>query len=303
MLKQVAKEVIGFIFRFSGTPYIIRKVFLKNKVTIVVYHNPNPEVFKKHIEYLSRQYNFISLSRLVSAIHTRNWADIPEKALVLTFDDGHKDNYKLLEIFRTYNINLTIYLCSHIINTNRSFWWKTGYSNHEKLKKIPHDMMLKSLREEVDYWPEKNYLERQSLNKSEIIEMLPYMDFGSHTKFHPILINCSKEKCKYEIANSKKYLEQLLGKTIEDFCFPNGDYSSREIVYIKESGYRSARTLDVGWNDINTDPYKLKVMEVQDNASINVLCAQVSGFFGYLRYLRYRSLKRTRLPFIREKDL
>ncbi len=94
------REIVGFIFRFSGVPFLIREVFCKNKVIIIFYHDPKPEIFKKHIEYLSKHYNFISLSKLVNAIYSKDWSDIPLKSLVVTIDDRFKDNYKLLEIFK-----------------------------------------------------------------------------------------------------------------------------------------------------------------------------------------------------------
>lgn len=275
--------------QFTGIPCIAREVFLRKKATIVVYHSPEIELFKKHIEYLYKRYNFISLNTLINAINSKGWSSIPAKSLVVTIDDGNKDNYKLLEILKEYKIVPTIYLCSHIVNTNRHFWWKTGHLRLQELKGLPHDQMLTSLQDQVGYEPEKEYQNRQALNYVEILEMSPYVEFGSHTKFHPVLTTCSDEKSRDEIVNSKKYLEQLLGKPFEDFCFPNGGYTYREIEYVKESGYRSARTLDVGWNNITSDPYKLKVIEIQDNASLNVLCAQIIGLFPFIRELLHKS--------------
>jgi hypothetical protein len=103
--------------------------------------------------------------------------------------------------------------------------------------------------------------------------------------FHPILTNCTDKECENEIGMSKRRLEETLKKSIDSLGYPNGNYSNREIEILKRNKYRSARTLDVGWNNIKTDPYLLKSMCLQDNASINVLCGQVIGLFGYLRYL------------------
>jgi len=271
--------------------YVVREILCRNKAIIVVYHGPKPETFKKHIEFLSNRYNFISLSRLVNAIQDKDWSDIPPKSLAITIDDGRKGNYKLLEIFKVYNIKPTLFLCSHIVNTNRHLWWQTCCSKLENFKRLPYDLMLKLLHDQVDYKPEKEYQDRQVLSKSEIVKMAPFVNFGAHTKFHPILTNCPKDKCFDEIADSKKYLEELIGEQIEDFAYPNGDYSSREIQFVKQSGYRSARTLDVGLNDMNSDPYRLKVMEIQDNASIYILCSQISGLFPAIRILRVKIKK------------
>ena len=79
IIKEFIKEIIGFIFRFSGAPFLIRELFCRNKVTIVLYHDPKPKIFKRHIEYLSKYYNFISLNRLIDAIYNKNWSGHPAK--------------------------------------------------------------------------------------------------------------------------------------------------------------------------------------------------------------------------------
>ena len=290
-INLIVREVLGSIFRFSGISYILREVLLKNKATIIVYHDPEPKVFEKHIRYLSKHYNFLSLNKLVDAIHKKDRSDIPAKPLIVTIDDGHSGNYKLLEIFKRYNINPTIYLCSHVINTNRKFWFKACLSRSEELKKLPYEAMLKSLWNEVNYQLEKEYQQRQALNIDELNKMLPYVEFGSHTKFHPILTTCTDEKCREEVEESKKYLETLLNRPIEHFAYPNGDYAEREMKFAMNCGYKSARTLDCGLNDIHSNPFKLKVNEIQDNASLNILCAQVGSLFPFIRYLRKNYLK------------
>lgn len=290
-IKGVIKEIIGFILKYTGVLLLIREILCRNKATIVVYHDPKPEIFERHIGYLSLRYNIIPLNKLITAIYEKDWTIIPRKSLIITIDDGRKGNFKLLEIFKTYNIKPTLFLCSHIVNTNRHLWWQTGCSKLENFKRLPYDLMLKLLHDQVDYKPEKEYQDRQVLSKSEIVKMAPFVNFGAHTKFHPILTNCPKDKCFDEIADSKKYLEELIGEQIEDFAYPNGDYSSREIQFVKQSGYRSARTLDVGLNDMNSDPYRLNVMEIQDNASIYILCSQISGLFPAIRILRVKIKK------------
>jgi len=290
-LMGTIKEMIGIIIRFSGMSFLIREILCRNKVTIIFYHSPKDSIFKRHIDYLSKHYNFISLNKLVNAIYRRDWSDIPPKGLVVTIDDGYKGVYNLLEIFKAYCICPTIYICSHIINTNRKFWWEAGFYNFQKLKKYKNTNRLKILRNKLGYEEQHEYPTRQALNIKEIKEMSPYVDFQSHSMFHPILTTCTDKESKEEIEGSKNYLENLLNKEIKHYSYPNGDYADREIEYLKNCGYKSARTIDIGWNSINTNPYKLKAMGIDDNASINVLCGQINGFFGYLRYLCYGSLR------------
>ncbi len=56
--------------------------------------------------------------------------------------------------------------------------------------------MLKLLEEKLDYWPENEYSERQSLTRIEIMELLPYVNYRSHTKSLPLFSNCSKSSIR-----------------------------------------------------------------------------------------------------------
>ena len=49
LMKDFIREIIGFIFRFSGIPFLIREILCKNKVVIIIYHNPKHDnVFDEH---------------------------------------------------------------------------------------------------------------------------------------------------------------------------------------------------------------------------------------------------------------
>ncbi len=285
MIKGVVKELLGFAIRYSGAASVIREVFCRKRVTIVVYHDPSPESFAAHAEYLSRIYTFMHLDALVDALERHDWSGIPPKSLVVTFDDGAQGNFALLDTLKAYSITPSIYLCSSMVDTNRRFWWLAGHPDLEALKRLPHEEFLRRLREEADHWPEKEYPDRQVLNREELDQMASCVRFGSHTRFHPVLPNCSSETCAEEIALSRTQLEKLLGVPIEDFAYPNGDYGPRERACVERTGYRSARSLRVGWNGPRTDRFALRAMVVEDDASINVLCGQVSGVFALLRLL------------------
>ena len=123
--------------------------------------------------------------------------------------------------------------------------------------------------------------------------MAPHVDFGSHTRFHPILVNCTDEACRDKIVGSKQRLEELLGQPISDFAYPNGDGNGRERRFVADAAYQSARTLDIGWNDLRSDRMRFCAMPVDDDASINVLCAQMCGGFGRIHGWMLRWLRKT----------
>lgn len=291
IIMRWAKEIVGFIVRYAGIYFIVREVICRNKVTIIFYHDPKPEIFEGHIRYLSRKYTLISIDKLVDAIKNKDWSRIPTKSLVVTFDDGHVGNYALLSIFQKYDIYPMIYICSDVVNTNRKFWWKTGFEKCKGLKEYSNNERLKKLNDATGYLPTKEYNERQSLNLAEMLEMSRCVGLQSHTMFHPILTKCADDECLAEISCSKLNIERMLSKEVNHFAYPNGDYSARELSYVKGCKYKSARTLDIGWNDVNTDPYRLKTMIIDDDASVNKLCAQICGIFAYFRYAKHGSFR------------
>ena len=56
----------------------------KRRVSILVYHDPAPELFEMHLKYLSKRYNFVSLGEVVDAMTNDRWSELPDRSLVLT---------------------------------------------------------------------------------------------------------------------------------------------------------------------------------------------------------------------------
>lgn len=298
--KALAKELMGVSIRYSGILFIILNLYARHKVTLIVYHNPKPEILDEHLRYLSKRYRYITLDKLVDAIYSRQWNNIPPKSMVVTLDDGHRDNYKLLEVFRKHKVTPTVYLSSRLMDTKRHFWFMEKEIDPRKYKRLVNSERLQLLNNEIGYSPTMEFPdhERQALNKDEMMSMKNFVSFQSHSASHPILTTCTYDECKEEIFQSKIDVETMIGKECKHFAYPNGDYSEREIELLKEAGYRSGRTVDLGWNDLDTDPFMLKTSGISDNASINWVAAQLSGVPIYIQYLfkgslngRYPSIK------------
>lgn len=287
--KKMVLELCAFAIYISCLPIIIRNTYAREKVSILIYHNPEKDILDRHFEYLSKRYNFITLDMLVNAIHSKNWSNIPPKSLIITVDDGFKENYYLLEIFKKYNVIPTIYICSQLVNTNRHYWWtKIDYSDKHKLQNCSNDDRLYILQKKYNFTINNEYEnhERQALNIKEITIMKDYVEFQCHSRFHPILSNCLYEECEKEILQSKIEIERLINKKCQNFAYPVGKYSQREVEIVKQAGYLSARTCDIGWNNQYVDPYKLKAIGIADNSSIIWLIIQLSGIVGYMKLLR-----------------
>ena len=296
VLKRVPKEVAAFLIRWSGLPFLVRNTFARNKVSIIQYHDPKPHVLERHLRYLARNYEFITLDRLVEARRSGDWSSLPRKSLVVTFDDGWRGNFELLGILEKYRVVPTIYLCSQIVCTSRHYWW-TCDPRPEQLKTLPNSERIRFLEQKHGFREVREFgdAERQSLNSGEIERMRGSVCFGSHSRFHPILPTCSSDESKSEIFRSKSEVERIVGAACRHFSYPNGSYTEREVAFVEEGGYDSARTTDVGWNDENCDLYRLKMTGVPDDASINRVAAGLVGI-ARLKYLARRFVERDRRP-------
>lgn len=285
------QNIFFALIRYSGIFKLYNKFILRRKVTIVLYHDPKPDVFNKHIKFLSKNFNFIPLDLLVNAIYKKDWTIIPNNSIVITFDDGHVGNFLLYDTIKKYNIFPTFYVCANIINTNRHFWWKE--LNHDLVESLKHNTnkyRLNYLYNKFNFKNTKEYPKRDALNMDELKKLSKTSIIGSHTCFHPILTCCDSNESNDEISLSKKIIEKITSKECLHFCYPNGDYNDEIIKQVKRAGYISARTIDVGWNDKNTNPFKLKITGISDDASINKLISQLTGITMYLRYLSKGSL-------------
>jgi poly-beta-1,6-N-acetyl-D-glucosamine N-deacetylase len=287
---QIMRSVLStihWIIRYSGAAYLIRRVFARNNITIVMYHNPGEDDFRNHLKYLSGKYQFITLSELIDFFYTDVPVALPEYPFLITIDDGWKENYRLLDIFREFKVRPVIFLSSHLVDTDRNFWFTAcSQSEVESLKKKPSDQRLLALKTEFDFYPEKEFPgNRQVLNMDEICKMKEYVDFGSHTCFHTILPKCDLHGKISEINGSVDRLNELLEQPLTSFAFPNGDYEDESIELLKKCNIKIGRTIDAGWNNRKSNPYKLKVTGVSDDASITRLASELTGISMFMQYL------------------
>lgn len=227
------------------------------------------------------------MSDLLDLFYSDKPFTIPEYALLITFDDGWKENYNLMDIITEYKIRPVIFLTSHLINTNRNFWFTICKKDEsDRLKKISNIQRLNDLLSEYDYYPEKEFPDsRQVLNLEEIQKMRGLVDFGSHTCFHPILPKCNLQEKSSEINGSMERLEEILGMPVTFFAYPNGDYDQQTIEILKNSRIKIARSTDAGWTNRKSDPYRLKITGVSDNATVTKLASELTGISLFIQYL------------------
>jgi peptidoglycan/xylan/chitin deacetylase (PgdA/CDA1 family) len=287
MLKRIGKNLIINLLLLSGIVKIRRWLFQKKKVTILLLHDPTPEAFRSLAEALKNTYHFISMETFVEAKQSGNWHLLPKYPAIFTLDDGHKNNYLLLDEIKQFSVPVTIYICASIIDSHRHFWsnYDIPKAELEHLKTLPGAEMLAQLKK-AGYEKEREYPTRHALSLNEIKEMQAsgLVDFQSHTCLHPILTQVSATESKHEIEHSKKLLEATLQKDIAGFAYPNGNYGARELSYTEEAGYKYAVTVDEGFNTAHTNNFKLKRICLNDEGSVKENVIKANGLWRFLKF-------------------
>jgi peptidoglycan/xylan/chitin deacetylase (PgdA/CDA1 family) len=290
-ISQSNSKYVFRILRITGIPRFFKILKQKKTVTILLFNNKEQKTADIIFTYIVNNYNIISLKDFIKALENGDCGKLPPYAIIITFDDGFKNNYNLFEIIKKYCIPVTIFLCSSIIDTNRHYWFKDqkleSFENF-KLVKMTNFDRLENLERE-GFIQTKEYSNRQALSLAEINIMKNFVDFQSHTMFHPCLPKCSYIEAKNEIFESKTQLENILKKQIVAISYPFGDYSEREIELCKQSGYKCGITVDYGFNTIFTNPFKLKRLNVNDTDNLDEFIVKSSGLWAFLKTMNRKS--------------
>ncbi len=177
-----------------------------------------PQRFEEQLDMLQK-YGFspVGLEEIKNAAD--NPQHLPSKPVVLTFDDGYEDNFtQLFPILLKRKIKAVIFLITDYIGS------KPGYLSWEQV---------------------------YQMQESGLVQ------FGSHTLDHARLRRLSDADILKQLAQSKKILEEKLGRPCEAFCYPFGSGGSDKRVrpLVFQAGYLFDFSTKTG---INPWPWKGK---------------------------------------------
>ncbi len=88
------------------------------------------------------------------------------------------------------------------------------------------------------------------------------MEIVSHSVSHKEMTLLSPKTLQYEIRQSKKILEKMLGKTINVFIYPSGFFNASVEDELLKSGYVAARTTKSGVAQSVDNPYELPAVRI-----------------------------------------
>ena len=99
-IKRVLYLSLSLMFKCTGFPALLNLSRKRNGLIVLMYHKindiPNNTLsvstlqFEEQIKYLKENYNVISFEGVMNSIN--NGYIFPDRSVLLTFDDGYKDN-------------------------------------------------------------------------------------------------------------------------------------------------------------------------------------------------------------------
>ena len=113
--------------------------------------------------------------------------------------------------------------------------------------------------------------------------------FGSHTHTHAIMATLDEERANFELAESRRLIEERLGTPCRLFSYPNGttaDFGPREQRLLQWHGYSAAVSQIDGFNDASTDLTALRRINVGRSGHLSIFIAKISGIWSLFKRLQ-----------------
>jgi peptidoglycan/xylan/chitin deacetylase (PgdA/CDA1 family) len=220
-----------------------------------------PGVFRRQMRFLrENDYRVVSLSRFVEDLSENDI--LPEKTVVLTFDDGFQNFYaEAFPVLDEYGFAATVFLVTDYCGK-----YNDWAGNPPEL---PRSRMLS--------WREIKELSAKGI------------EFGAHTKTHPDLTKTANGKIKIEIAESKAAIENALGEPAETFAYPYGKFDD-SVKEIAGKYFKAACSTNLGKVRAGSDLFSLERLDAYYLSNPKIFSSLSTRSFD--RYIYIRRLMR-----------
>lgn len=271
-------------------------------------------IFERQLKFFSEYFDVVSL-----ADYYKEGAGENRFRVCLTFDDGFANNYRyVLPLLEKYQLPATFFVTG-ISATSHDILWNdflsivskygpasmalkdepyqkdahgryiskvSGKSLNESLRaagfaakaemmeQLCRDVPFKDIEADRDYWQQMTGAQIQALAAS------PYVTIGSHGFYHNDLAAIAPHDAVDELAQSKQYLERIIGSRIDSIAFPYGAYSDSLVKEAKRLGYERLLAVDFIDEKDRADPAMRERMTVNPFISVaNQMHAIVTGSY------------------------
>lgn len=228
----------------------------------------SPGRFERHVRWLARR-GYAGIRPADWLRWRREGRGIPQKPVLLTFDDGYADLAEYaLPVLRRYGFSAVVYIVTGQLGGTNAWDEARGSGAHRLMT-----------AEQIRHWAAHG------------------IEFGAHSRTHADLTALAPQELSEEVVGCGKDLESILGARVVSFAYPYGFHNQAVDDCVRGAFDLAFIADDVneGLNYLATDPHQLLRTMVQSNDSwLDLECRARWGRNPFLN-LRARVGLRTRL--------
>jgi peptidoglycan/xylan/chitin deacetylase (PgdA/CDA1 family) len=262
--------------------------------------NANLEVSPEFLDQLivrmkQKSIDLVSLDEAM--IRLRSEHNINRFA-VFTLDDGYRDNLvHAMPVFQKHKCPFTVYVAPKIAEGQCELWWRLleaviakSITIAVELGGVQFALPTDSLEEKQTAWSilspklqavdefaqrvvikdlcQRHGVDWQALCREaamtwdEIRQMSlsPLATIGAHTLNHYNLLKLPQAEAEFEMTDSKRIIEQQLGKSVKHFAYPYGNIDAagpREFAMCRKAGFETGVVTRLGplWSEHINHPH------------------------------------------------
>lgn len=287
----------------------------RRRAVIMTYHDIEADVFAQHLAFLARAYRLVALDDVISGLQGE--ADLPPRALAITFDDGFATFYdNVYPALQQFHAPATVFLTTGYIGSDDILWFnwidlalRTRAGIEDALPLTLRGLDRYALRRRLmPYLKSAGDDERRRLveqirqrttatdeqvaryrllswEQVRAMHQSGLVSFGGHTRSHPILSRLVPDEARAEIAGCAADLARELGSARRHFAYPNGepsDFNDAIKTMVRESGFASAVSARRGVCAPGDDMLALSRIAVDGSFSVAEVAAKLSGLWLHL---------------------
>jgi len=326
--RQAAVAAFGAL----GVTRVHGRWFGTDRLTVLAYHrvtdhraddfvgfagnvSAGPDAFAEQMQWAVRRHNPVSLVDVAGSL---DGEPLPERPLLVTFDDGYRDNHdEALPIVREHSIPATVFLATDHIGSAAPFWWdrvawacvtatrrpdelaplgpvdwsepqRVASRWIESVKPLPTERRLAAidaLEHALEAEDHGSSFDDMHLTWDQVRAMRAHaIDFGAHTCSHPILTRLDPDEADREVEQSVRRVERETEGPVLGFAYPNGlagDFDDRTSAAVERAGVPLGFSLLPGparRSEVDLNPLRIRRVYVHHRDTVAAFGANIAGF-------------------------
>jgi len=295
------KSAVQLAFHRSGGLRLARFLHRRGCRILMYHHFSDPSALAAQCAHLRKHYRLVSLAEVADCLDA-GLPPPPHSLAVTVDDGYGDFFHSAFPVFSAFRIPVTVFLVTDFLDRHSWLWVdqiqyafaRAGVSTLEielPGQTLRFPLLSSGQRQQAADQVKEAVKSLSDPDRRALLSRLPDLlqtglpaepppefqpltwdqvrllardgiEFGAHTKSHPILSAIAgQEELREEILGSKRRIEDELEKPVAHFCYPNGrarDIHHPAIDCVRRAGFRTAVTAEPGLNFAGADLFLLR---------------------------------------------